>query len=39
VSAEGFPAQHPALLTVIWMIVVIAVFAPLGVARYRRTSR
>ena len=39
VSAEGFPAQHPALLTVLWMIVVIAVFAPLGVARYRRTSR
>ena len=39
VSADGFPAQHPALLTVIWMVVVIAIFAPLGVARYRRTSR
>jgi len=39
VSADGFPAQHPALLTVLWMVAIIAVFAPLGVARYRRTSR
>lgn len=35
----GFPAQHPVLLTVLWVIVLVAVFAPLGVLRYRRTSR
>ena len=39
VSADSFPAQHPALVTMGWIVVIVAVFAPLGVARYRRTSR
>ena len=38
-SGSGFPAEHPQLLTVIWSIVIVAVFAPLAVRRYRDTSR
>jgi ABC transporter DrrB family efflux protein len=37
--ADGFPAEHPILLTVLWVIVLVAVFAPLGVRRYRSMSR
>ena len=35
----GFPAEHPVLLSLLWTAVFVAVFAPLGVARYRATSR
>jgi len=33
--STGFPAEHPVLLTLIWVVVIIAVFAPLGVRKYR----
>jgi ABC-2 type transport system permease protein len=36
--AGGFPSEHPVLLTLIWTVAFIAVFAPLGVRRYRATS-
>lgn len=38
-AAEGFPAERPVLLTVARAVVLIAVFAPLGVRRYRSMSR
>ena len=38
-AAQGFPAEHPILLTLIWVAVLLAVFAPLGVRRYRSMSR
>jgi len=38
-AATGFPAEHPVLLTVLWVVAIVAVFAPLAVARYRRLSR
>ena len=38
-ASEAFPAQHPVLLTLIWTVVIVAIFAPLGVRRYRSTSR
>ena len=38
-SPNGFPAQHPILLTLIWVTVIVAVFAPLAVYRYRSLSR
>jgi ABC transporter DrrB family efflux protein len=38
-AASGFPAEHPVLLTLIWVVVLVAVFAPLGVRRYRSMSR
>jgi ABC transporter DrrB family efflux protein len=38
-ASEGFPAEHPVLLTLLWIVAIIAVFAPLGVRRYRSMSR
>ncbi len=38
-ASDSFPSQHPVLLTLVWTVVIVAVFAPLGVARYRATSR
>lgn len=38
-ASSGFPAEHPILLTLIWIAVFIAIFAPLGVRRYRNMSR
>jgi ABC-2 type transport system permease protein len=37
--ADGFPAEHPILLTVLWTVVLLALFAPLGVRSYRSISR
>lgn len=38
-AASGFPAEHPALLTVLWIVGLLILFAPLGVRRYRSMSR
>jgi ABC-type multidrug transport system permease subunit len=38
-AAEGFPAEHPILLTLIWLALLLAVFATLGVRRYSAISR
>ena len=38
-AAQGFPAEQPVLLTLIWMAVIIGIFAPLAVRRYRSMSR
>jgi ABC-2 type transport system permease protein len=38
-ATSGFPADHPVLLTLIWVAVLLAVFAPLAVRRYRSMSR
>jgi ABC transporter DrrB family efflux protein len=36
---SGFPSQHPILMTLVWTVVIIAIFAPLAVSRYRNMSR
>ena len=38
-STSGFPAEHSILLTLIWVAVLLAIFMPLGVWRYRSMSR
>jgi ABC transporter DrrB family efflux protein len=38
-AGQGFAGEHPILVTLIWVVVLIAVFAPLGVRRYRSMSR
>jgi ABC transporter DrrB family efflux protein len=35
----AWPLQHPVLVTVVWSIILTAVFAPLAVAAFRRRSR
>ncbi len=36
---EGIPAQHPILVTIAWMVILIAIFAPLAIRKYRNASR
>lgn len=35
----AFPSRHPIEVTIAWSIILIAIFAPLAVKRYRATSR
>ncbi len=35
----GFPAEHPALLTLAWIGLILLIFIPLGVRKYRSVSR
>lgn len=38
-GGESWVAQHPVLMAVAWPLVIIAVFGPLSVHRYREMSR
>jgi ABC-2 type transport system permease protein len=38
-ARDSFPSQNPVLVTLVWVVVIIAVFGPLGVRRYRSVSR
>jgi ABC transporter DrrB family efflux protein len=38
-ATHSFPGQHPVLLSLLWSVALIALFAPLGVRRYRAASR
>ena len=35
---QGFPAQHPLLLSVLWILGILVVFLPLAVRKYRRAA-
>jgi ABC transporter DrrB family efflux protein len=36
---DTFPAEHPVLLTVLWCVLIVAIFAPLAVRKYRDSSK
>jgi ABC-2 type transport system permease protein len=36
---DAWPLQHPTVYTLFWVIAIVAVFAPLATARYRRAVR
>lgn len=38
-GSDNFPSEHPIALTLIWVVIIIGVFAPLGVRKYRNLSR
>ena len=38
-APEAWPLQHAVAYTLLWTVLVIAVFAPLSVRRYRRAAR
>jgi ABC-2 type transport system permease protein len=38
-ATDSFPSQNPVLVTLVWVVVIIAFFGPLGVRRYRSMSR
>ena len=35
---EGFPARHPVLLSLVWISLILIVFVPLSIAKYRRAA-
>jgi len=35
---HNFPSEHPVLVTLVWVVVILAVFAPLAVRRYSQAS-
>jgi ABC-2 type transport system permease protein len=35
---SGFRAEHPQLLSTLWIVGILAVFLPLSIARYRRAA-
>lgn len=35
---DWFPMQHPILTSVVWCVVLLAIFIPLGVSRYRKAA-
>jgi hypothetical protein len=38
-ATDSLPSTQPVLVTLIWIVVIVGVFAPLGVRRYRSMSR
>ncbi len=39
VVSDSFPSQNPILITLVWVVIFVAVFAPLGIRKYRNLSR
>jgi len=38
-TSTGFPAQHPVLVTLFWVVAIVAIFGSLAIRRYRSLSR
>lgn len=38
-ATDNLPSQEPILVTIAWIVVIVAVFAPLGVRKYRSANR
>jgi hypothetical protein len=38
-APDSWPLQNPALYTLLWIVLLVGVFAPLSVQRYRRTTQ
>ena len=38
VAGDSFPMQHPIVMSLIWCAVLLAIFIPLGISRYRRAG-
>jgi ABC-2 type transport system permease protein len=38
-ATDSFPGEHPVLVSVVWIVVIFVVFAPLAVRRYRSITR
>jgi ABC transporter DrrB family efflux protein len=36
---DAWPLQNPVVYTLMWIVIIIAVFAPLSVSRYKRANR
>ena len=37
-ATDSFPSQHPVLMSLIWVVVIVGIFAPLAVRKYRAAT-
>lgn len=37
-STDNFPAQHPVLLSLIWVVIIVGIFAPLAIRKYKAAA-
>jgi ABC-2 type transport system permease protein len=37
-NGTGFPARHPIWLSLAWCVLILAIFMPMAIARYRRAA-
>jgi ABC-2 type transport system permease protein len=37
-ASDNFPSQHPVLLSLIWVVIITGVFAPLAIRKYKVTT-
>jgi len=38
-AGTGPPGEQPVLVTIVWMVVIVAIFTPLAIRKYRSISR
>ena len=38
-ASDAFPAQHALLVSVLWIVAILVIFAPLAIRRYRTVTR
>jgi ABC transporter DrrB family efflux protein len=38
-ATDSFPSENPIIVTICWIVVIISVFGPLGVRKYRNMNR
>ncbi len=39
IASDSFPSQEPVMVTLLWVVVIVGIFGPLSVRRYRNMSR
>ena len=37
-STDSFPAEHPIVLSLIWVVVIVGIFAPLAIRKYKAAA-
>jgi ABC-2 type transport system permease protein len=39
VPSNAWPMQHPVVASLLWVVVILAIFVPLGLRRYQNATR
>ena len=37
-AGDSFPMQYPIFMSIVWCVVLLAIFIPLGISRYRQAA-
>lgn len=38
VASDAFPMQHPVIMSLIWVVIIVGVFAPLAIRKYKKAA-